>query len=495
MKDRFLSSCRTPGAIRSTAQATQGVQTIFSPFPAIRRRISGLSKEPHLQDFSGLGLAAPLLLALNKLGYATPTPIQAQAIPHVMAGRDLVGIAQTGTGKTAAFALPILHRLLANPQPAPRGGARVLVLSPTRELASQIAESFRSLGSQMQLSVAVVFGGVPHGAQIRALQRGLDILVATPGRLVDHLDSRVAHLGKTEFFVLDEVDQMLDLGFAKSIRRIVGTLPKQRQNLFFSATMPTEIARLAGELLHDPVQVSVTPVAKTADRVNQQVLFVETHRKRDVLVNLLADSAMTRTIVFTRTKRGADKVTQHLDASGIAAVAIHGNKSQSQRERSLEAFKAGRVRALVATDIAARGIDIDNVSHVVNFDLPEVAEAYVHRIGRTARAGAAGVAISLCDGAERDLLRNIEKLTRIALPTQDRRAAPGSPESKPPARATAARHDQDGPQQERHQQERRAGAARPHGFGGRGPGAHATRTPRAPYGARPQGSRGQDAAV
>ncbi len=336
-------------------------------------------------------------------------------------------------------------------------------------------------------------------------RRGLDVLVATPGRLVDHLDSRVAHLGKTEFFVLDEVDQMLDLGFAKSIRRIVGTLPKQRQNLFFSATMPTEIAKLAAELLHDPVQVSVTPVAKTADRVNQQVLFVETHRKRDVLVELLADAAMARTIVFTRTKRGADKVTQHLDAAGIAAVAIHGNKSQSQRERSLAAFKAGRVRALVATDIAARGIDIDNVTHVVNFDLPEVPEAYVHRIGRTARAGAEGVAISLCDGAERDLLRNIERLTRNNLPTQDRRAAPGSPESKPPARAAAqARPHQDRPQherphQERHQQERvhqerraGAGAARPHGRGA--PAAHAA--PRAPYNAprRSERPRG-DAAV
>jgi ATP-dependent RNA helicase RhlE len=391
-----------------------------------------------LQDFSGLGLAAPLRLALNKLGYAKPTPIQAQAIPNIMVGRDLVGIAQTGTGKTAAFALPILHYLLAHPQQAPRGGARALVLSPTRELASQIAESFRSLGSQMQLSVAVVFGGVPHGPQIKALARGLDVLVATPGRLVDHLDSRVAHLGKTEFLVLDEVDQMLDLGFAKAIQRVVGALPKHRQNLFFSATMPHEIAKLASELLDDPVEVSVTPVAKTADRVNHQVLFVENHRKRDVLVELLADAAMTRTIIFTRTKRGADKVTQHLDSTGVAAAAIHGNKSQSQRERSLASFRAGRVRALVATDIAARGIDIDGVTHVVNFDLPEVPEAYVHRIGRTARAGAAGVAISLCDGAERDLLRNIERLTRLNLPTQDRRAAPGSPESKPPARSTAS---------------------------------------------------------
>ncbi len=341
-----------------------------------------------------------------------------------MAGRDLIGIAQTGTGKTAAFALPILHQLAKHERPAPRGGCRVLVLSPTRELASQIAESFRSLGSGLRLSVAVVFGGVPHGAQIKALARGLDILVATPGRLVDHLDAHVAHLGQTEFFVLDEVDQMLDLGFVKAIRRVVRDLPKQRQNLFFSATMPNEIAKLAGDLLNDPIQVSVTPIAKTADRVNQQVLFVETHRKRDILVELFANAEMTRAIVFTRTKRGADKVTQYLDGAGIAALAIHGNKSQSQRERSLAAFRSGRVRALVATDIAARGIDIDGVTHVVNFELPEVAEAYVHRIGRTARAGAEGIAISLCDNAERDLLRNIEKLTRLRLPAHDRRASP-----------------------------------------------------------------------
>ncbi|MEJ0095871.1 MAG: DEAD/DEAH box helicase [Methylocella sp.] len=424
-----------------------------------------------MQEFSGLGLAAPLLAALNKLGYATPTPIQAQAIPNIMAGRDLVGIAQTGTGKTAAFALPILHYLATHPQAAPRGGCRVLVLSPTRELASQIAESFRSLGSEMQLSVAVVFGGVPHGAQIKALGRGLDVLVATPGRLVDHLDSRVAHLGKTEFFVLDEVDQMLDLGFVKAIRRVVGELPKRRQNLFFSATMPTEIAKLASDLLVNPVQVSVTPIAKTADRVNQQVLFVETHRKRDVLVELFANVEMTRTIIFTRTKRGADKVTQHLDGAGIAALAIHGNKSQSQRERSLAAFRAGHVRALVATDIAARGIDVDGVTHVVNFDLPEVAEAYVHRIGRTARAGAEGNAISLCDGAERDLLRNIEKLTRLRLPSEDRRAAPGSPESRAPARTEPAPR----PQQNRRPNHSANPRSQERGFGARGgaPGSNA----------------------
>lgn len=416
----------------SIAQATRGVASKIplpprAGFPGSR---PGSMKDQQLTDFSRLGLGAPLLHALTKQGYAHPTPIQAQAIPPIMAGRDLIGIAQTGTGKTAAFALPILHYLATNRRAAPRHGCRVLVLSPTRELASQIAESFRCLGAGLPLSIAVVFGGVPHGAQIKALARGLDVLVATPGRLEDHLDARAARLGDTEFFVLDEADRMLDLGFVKAIRRIIGTLPKRRQNLFFSATMPSEIATLAGELLVDPVDVSVTPVAKPADRVNHQVMLVDTSRKRDFLVELFGDARMTRTLVFTRTKRGADKVTQHLDHSGIAACAIHGNKSQSQRERSLAAFRAGRVRALVATDIAARGIDIDGVTHVVNFELPEVAEAYVHRIGRTARAGAAGIAISLCDGAERALLRNIEKLTRLQLPMFDRRGAP----------PTAARH-------------------------------------------------------
>ena len=355
-----------------------------------------------MENFHGFGLAEPLVSAIAKLGYTKPTPIQAQAIPALMSGRDLVGIAQTGTGKTAAFALPILHGLISNPRPAPRGGARALVLSPTRELASQIAQSFRDLSSGLSLKIAVIFGGVPHGAQIRALGAGLDILVATPGRLIDHMDERVANLGGVEYLVLDEVDQMLDLGFVRPIRRIVGAIPKKRQNLFFSATMPADIRALAGELLRDPVEVAVTPVAKTADRVDQSVILVDAARKRDMLVELFKDPELTRTIVFTRTKRGADRVAQTLEAAGIAAAAIHGNKSQGQRERALEAFRGGKARALVATDIAARGIDIDGVSHVVNFELPEVAEAYVHRIGRTARAGKAGQAISLCDGSERD---------------------------------------------------------------------------------------------
>jgi ATP-dependent RNA helicase RhlE len=374
-----------------------------------------------LTHFKDLGLAKPLLTALAEEGYATPTPIQALAIPTVLQGRDLLGIAQTGTGKTAAFALPILHRLAADPRPAPRRGCRVLVLSPTRELASQIAESFRAYGRHMGLSVAVVFGGVKYGPQVRALAGGVDILVATPGRLIDHINEKVANLSAVEVLVLDEADQMLDLGFLPPIRRIVATLPKKRQNLFFSATMPGEIGKLAAELLVNPAQASVAPAATTVVRVAQQILFVETDRKRQLLAELFEDSKMERALIFTRTKRGADRVAKYLDAAGLKADSIHGDKSQGQRERALAAFKAGAVRALVATDIAARGIDVDAVSHVVNFDLPNVPESYVHRIGRTARAGADGVAISLVADDERGLLKDIQKVTRQTIPSFDRR--------------------------------------------------------------------------
>jgi ATP-dependent RNA helicase RhlE len=374
-----------------------------------------------LTQFSELGLAKPLLKALAAEGYEKPTPIQAQAIPSVMEGRDLLGIAQTGTGKTAAFALPILHRLAEDRRPAPRRGCRVLVLSPTRELASQIAESFRTYGAGLGMTVAVIFGGAKYGPQIKALAAGVDVLVATPGRLIDHLGEKYAKLDQTEVFVLDEADQMLDLGFLQPIRRIVSHLPKERQNLFFSATMPGEIGKLAGELLKNPIKVSVAPAATTVERVKQNVIFVESARKRALLADLFADPKLTRTIVFTRTKRGADRVAKHLEAVGVTAAAIHGDKSQGQRERALAAFKAGACRALVATDIAARGIDVDGVSHVINFELPNVPEAYVHRIGRTARAGASGEAISLCADDERSLLRDIQKVTRQTIPSFDRR--------------------------------------------------------------------------
>ena len=374
-----------------------------------------------MTQFTDLGLAKPLLKALTDKGYTTPTPIQAQAIPTVLSGRDLLGIAQTGTGKTAAFALPILHRLAANKKPAPRRGFRCLVLSPTRELATQIAESFRDYGKHMGLSVATIFGGVKYGPQMKALAAGVDVVVATPGRLMDHLGEKSAILSGVEIFVLDEADQMLDLGFVVPIRKIASQLPKERQNLFFSATMPNEIGKLAGELLKNPAQVSITPSATTVERIDQSLIFIEAQRKRPLLAELLADKAVERSIVFTRTKRGADRVAKYLVASGIEAAAIHGDKTQGQRERALAAFKAGEVKALIATDIAARGIDVNDVSHVFNFELPNVPESYVHRIGRTARKGKDGVAISFCADDERPLLKDIQKATRQTIPTFDRR--------------------------------------------------------------------------
>ena len=386
-------------------------------------RVRRNAKVSVLTQFTDLGLAKPLLKALADEGYDTPTPIQAQAIPGVMTGRDLLGIAQTGTGKTAAFALPILHRLAENKTPAPRRSARVLVLAPTRELATQIGESFKTYGKHMGVTVAVVFGGVKYGGQMRALAPGIDVLVATPGRLLDHLGEKSITLEGVETFVLDEADQMLDMGFIVPIRKIVKFLPKApRQNLFFSATWPTEIEKLAGEILNaNPLKVSVTPQATTVEKVNQRVLFVEQQRKRALLAELFDDAAFKRVIVFTRTKRGADRVARGLEMVGVDAAAIHGDKSQGQRERALADFKAGNVRVLVATDIAARGIDIDAVSHVVQYDLPNVPEAYVHRIGRTARAGADGSAVAFCSDDERNLLKDVEKVSRQRIPSFDRR--------------------------------------------------------------------------
>jgi ATP-dependent RNA helicase RhlE len=408
-----------------------------------------------LTQFADLGLAKPLLQALAAEGYTTPTPIQAQAIPGVLSGRDLLGIAQTGTGKTAAFALPILHFLQANPRPAPRRGCRALVLSPTRELATQIADSFRTYGKHLGLRVATVFGGVKHGKQIQALSAGLDILVATPGRLIDHLQAKDAQLRDTEILVLDEADQMLDLGFLPPIRKIVSHMSTKRQNLFFSATMPADIAKLAGELLHDPLKVSVAPQSTTAERVSQQVVFVEAGRKRALLNELFADPGFSRVLVFTRTKRGADRVARSLEQAGVEAASIHGDKSQPQRQRALAAFKAGDVRALVATDIAARGIDIDAVTHVVQFELPEVPEAYVHRIGRTARAGASGSAVAFCAEDERDLLRDIQKATRQTIPSKDRRSDPALAAATAAAPAVQEARGERGPRGQRHQPGRR----------------------------------------
>ncbi len=424
-----------------------------------------------MTKFSELGLAEPIQRALAAKNYDVPTPIQAQAIPPLMDGRDLCGIAQTGTGKTAAFALPSLHYLSTNAKMRPPQGCRMLVLSPTRELASQIADSFVAYGKFLRLSVMTVFGGVPINRQIRQLQAGVDILVATPGRLLDLIDQRALSLKNVEIFVLDEADQMLDLGFIHALKRIDALLPKKRQSLFFSATMPKAIAELGDRFLSDPVKVSVAPQATTVERVEQFATFVNQAEKSALLVMKIRSEPIDRALVFTRTKHGADRVVKNLVAAGILAEAIHGNKSQPQRERALAAFRSGEIRILVATDIAARGIDVGGVSHVFNFELPNVSEQYVHRIGRTARAGAAGVAIAFVADDERTFLRDIEKLTRVKMAilplpedfVAEKAKLPVAPASKPGER----RHD--GPREQRHgagaEQARRFPPRRPRGVG------------------------------
>ncbi|MFT4120331.1 DEAD/DEAH box helicase [Bradyrhizobium sp.] len=396
-----------------------------------------------LTSFQDFGLAEPIARALREENYVTPTPIQAQTIPLALTGRDVVGIAQTGTGKTASFALPILHRLLENrikPQPKT---ARVLVLSPTRELSGQILDSFNAYGRHIRLSSTLAIGGVPMGRQVRALMQGVDVLVATPGRLLDLVQSNGLKLSSVEFLVLDEADRMLDMGFINDIRKIVAKLPIKRQTLFFSATMPKDIAELADAMLRDPARVAVTPVSSTAERINQRIIQVDFSAKPAFLTKLLKDETINRALVFTRTKHGADKVVKTLERAGIAANAIHGNKSQNHRERTLAQFRSGEIRTLVATDIAARGIDVDGISHVINFDLPNVPETYVHRIGRTARAGADGTAISLVAGGEElSYLRDIERLIRVALPREDQRTDAGreATNTKPAKSPAASQH-------------------------------------------------------
>jgi superfamily II DNA/RNA helicase len=369
-----------------------------------------------LNSFNDFGLAEPILRALAQENYVTPTPIQAQTIPLLLAGRDVIGIAQTGTGKTAAFALPILNQLVGRPAPRERKSCRVLVLSPTRELSSQILDSFRAYGRHLRIESTLAIGGVPMGRQVRALMNGVDVLVATPGRLLDLVQSNALRLNHIECFVLDEADRMLDMGFIHDIRKIIAKLPVRRQTLLFSATMPADIAELARQMLKEPAKVAVTPVASTAEKIAQRIIHVDRARKAGTLADILRREPIDRALVFTRTKHGADKVVRGLLKSGIAAEAIHGNKSQNQRERVLANFRSGRVRTLVATDIAARGIDVEGISHVINFDLPNIPESYVHRIGRTARAGAEGIAISLCSSDELAYLRDIEKLIRMQIP-------------------------------------------------------------------------------
>jgi ATP-dependent RNA helicase RhlE len=363
-------------------------------------------------SFMNLGLSKPLLDALAAKDYSQATPIQTQAIPTVLSGRDLLGIAQTGTGKTAAFMLPSLDRLAEAKRFPKPGHVRMLVLAPTRELAAQIAKSAEAYGKYMRLSVGVIFGGVPNSKSVRTVARGLDVLVATPGRLLDLIDQRALTLRELEILVLDEADQMLDLGFIHALKRIVALVPPKRQTLFFSATMPKAIKELADKYLTNPAEVSVTPAATTVERIDQSVTMVNQQEKTALLATILGREAVQRALVFSRTKHGADKIVRMLETAGIPANAIHGNKSQAQRERAIALFKSGEAKVLIATDIAARGIDIPGVSHVINYDLPEVPEQYVHRIGRTARAGADGIAIAFCAPDERGNLRDIERTTR-----------------------------------------------------------------------------------
>lgn len=381
-----------------------------------------------VKTFSDLGIDAALLRALAAENYQHPTPIQSQAIPLLLAGKDLLGIAQTGTGKTAAFSLPLLQRLAAEGQkPRPRS-ARALILAPTRELAIQIADSLDAYGRHLSLRHTVILGGVSQNAQVKAMARGVDILVATPGRLLDLTAQGHVRLDQVAYLVLDEADRMLDMGFIHDVRKIVAALPRQRQSLLFSATMPADVERLATDMLRDPGRVEVTPKVVTVERIDQKVHFIEAPGKVRLLTELLADPALNRVIVFTRTKHRANRVAEKLDRAGHPAQAIHGNKSQNARQRALDGFRSGALRVLVATDIAARGIDVDGVTHVINYELPNEPESYVHRIGRTARAGADGVAISFCDPSEQGYLRDIERLTRRPLDI-----AGGTPAATPPA--------------------------------------------------------------
>lgn len=370
--------------------------------------------------FENFNIAAPILKALQEEGYANPTPIQEEAIPHIIKGKDLLGCAQTGTGKTAAFAVPVLQNIYndKNLEKGPRT-ISALILAPTRELAIQIGENFTSYSKHSNINNTVIFGGVSQTSQVRALKRGVDVLVATPGRLLDLINQKFIDLSYVKYFVLDEADRMLDMGMINDVKKIIAKLPKSRQNMLFSATMPKEVTSLVNSILKSPVKVEVTPVSSTVDTITQGLYFVGKKQKKNLLISLLKDKSITSILVFSRTKRGANMIANDLVKVGIEAQAIHGNKSQNARQLALNNFKEGKTRVLVATDIAARGIDVDELSHVINFDLPEVPETYVHRIGRTGRAGQSGVAISFCDEEEVDYLKGIEKLIGKEIPLID----------------------------------------------------------------------------
>lgn len=366
--------------------------------------------------FNELNLLEPILNALTKQGYTEPTPIQQQAIPYVLEGRDVMGCAQTGTGKTAAFAIPIIQRIHASKLVDNSNKIKALIVTPTRELAIQIEESFKNYGSELKLRYTVIFGGVNQSQQVNRLKNGVDVLIATPGRLLDLQQQGFIKLGNLEIFVLDEADRMLDMGFIHDVKKIIKLIPAKRQTLFFSATMPKEITTLANSILTDPVKVEVNPVSSTAEMIEQALYYVDTPAKKDLLVHVLKETTAPSVLVFSRTKHGADKIVKLLAKNKVTAEAIHGNKSQNARQRALSNFKDKTSRVLVATDIAARGIDIDELSFVINYDIPNIPETYVHRIGRTGRAGASGMAISFCDKEERKYIRDIQKLISLEIP-------------------------------------------------------------------------------
>ena len=455
-------------------------------------------------SFADLGLSEPLLRALHGAKYTTPTPIQARTIPALLQGRDVLGIAQTGTGKTAAFALPVLQLLAASNERAQPKSPRALVLAPTRELAVQIARSFDTYGRGLGLRLCTVVGGLGYGRQIETLARGVDILIATPGRLLDLVERGNVKLGNVNFFVLDEADRMFDMGFIRDVRRIASSVSKNRQTLLFSATMPNDIAKLSAEILKNPERVEIAAQGKPIEKIEQRVYYVNASSKRQLLSHLLADEALERVIVFTRTKRGANRVAEALEDRGVRSEALHGHKSQNARQKALDNFSRGKARVLVATDLASRGIDVQGVTHVINYELPADAESYVHRIGRTARAGASGIAVSFCDSSERGQLRSIEKLTRQPIAVVATPANEDMPVMPPVVRS---REERD-PRDERGRDERPRGRGpggpggrprsfgdRPRSFGGghgdrpngpsRGPRPHGDR----PHGDRPHGDR------
>lgn len=404
--------------------------------------------------FETLNLIEPILKALKAEGYTKPTPIQEQAIPVLLERKDLLGCAQTGTGKTAAFAIPILQLLhqdeLYKKGPA---GIKTLILTPTRELAIQIGESFDAYGKLLKIKNTVIFGGVSQRSQTDALRAGVDVLIATPGRLLDLMDQRYVRLDQLKMFVLDEADRMLDMGFIHDVKKIIARIPAKRQTIFFSATMPAEISKLADTILTNPVRVEVTPASSTANTVKQEMYFVDKNNKRSLLLHLLKDDAINTALVFTRTKHGADRVAKDLNRAGVSAEAIHGNKSQNARQRALSNFKSQKTRVLVATDIAARGIDIDELSHVINYEIPNIPETYVHRIGRTGRAGASGISISFCDGEERAYLKDIQKLIGKPVPLAENNPYPMS--------QSALSKPIEAPKPQQQQQRRQGGFKRP----------------------------------